>query len=70
MGWGGDAGTRGWGAPTSETNPWQAPGKDHMPRFHSDDVDQDNPGRAFTTKKKHGWWGKEERYDVHGRKME
>jgi hypothetical protein len=54
-----------WSGPVKGDTDWQAPGHNRM--FHDDGDIPDNPHRAFTTRKKHGWWGKEERYDMRGR---
>ena len=62
-----NAGNKGWAQPSRENTQWRAPGHDRM--FNSHEWDEDAPGRTFTTKKKHGWWGKEEYYDARGRKI-
>ena len=58
-----------WRQPTAESQQWQSPG--HARMFHDGDdgLNSDPIGRGFTTKKKHGWWGKEEYFDKDGRKI-
>ena len=61
-----------WNAPSSENNSWRSPtAKDRKGEvFHGDDVEwSDKPGSSFSTRKRHGWWGKEERFDVWGRRV-
>ena len=60
------AGNSAWKSPSRESTQWRQPGHDRM--VHSDDG-SDTPGRSFSTKKKHGWWGREERFDARGRRV-
>jgi hypothetical protein len=58
-----------WRTPTGDSNQWKPPG--HTRAFHDGDpgMSDDPVKRGFTTRKKHGWWGKEEFYDMDGRKI-
>ena len=64
----GDGPNPWWGTPSSDSNPWQSPGHGRAFRdTRSPDVDP--VGRGFTTRKKHGWWGREEYFDEDGNKI-
>ena len=64
----GDAPNPWWATPNGNNNPWQAPGNSDM--FRDPKAQMDDPThRAFTSRKKHWWWGKDEFYDEHDRKI-
>ncbi len=62
-----------WRTPTRDSkdaDPWQPPGHTRMFRRAEGDSGPDDPKRSFMVRKRHGWWGKEERYDQDGRLMQ
>ena len=56
-----------------DTSNWRQPhaGDKKGRAFQDSRVQQeDDPSQSFTTRKRHGWWGKEERFDEDGNNMD